>query len=247
MEAEDVGIVVLDGGDALLFRQLVNRHEQVAVFGGKLVLLGSGCGGHPLTQRLVQVRSAAFEEHLRVPDRLGISIGRRQVLHAGAQTPADVVLEAGAGVVARQIDFAAGQKKAAVNKVDDAVGQVPGEVGTVVNAAVAAQAAGDEDLRPAITEGEFHVGVGLVVAQQDVEAGLALLDEIVFQSQRLVLVVDQDVVDVDRIAHQGAGFGVGLGGFQQVGADAGAQIPGFADVNHLAVGILIEVHAGPGG
>jgi len=159
--------------------------------------------------------------------------------NAGAEAAADVVLEAGARVVAGEIDLATGQEEAAMDEVDDAVGEIAGEVGTVVDAAVAAEAAGDEDFRPAIAEGELDVGVGFVVAQQDVEAGLALLDEVVFQGEGFVLVVDEDVVDVDGIAHEGAGFGVGLVGFKEVGTDPGAEVFGLADVDDLARGVFI--------
>ena len=134
-----------------------------------------------------------------------------------------------------------------MDELDHAVGEVAGKVGAVVGGAVLAQAAGDEDLGEAVGERELDVGVGLVVAQQDVEARLALLDEVVFESQGLVLVGDEDVVEVDGLAHQRAGFGVGLRGFKQVGADARAQVVGLADVDDLALGVLVEVHAGLGG
>ena len=202
------------------------------------MLAGSG-GGHALLEGFVEVGGAAFEEKLRVTDCFGVGLGGGEVFDAGAETAADVVLQAGARVVAGEVDLAAGQKKAAMDEVDDAVGEVAGEVGAVVDAAVAAEAAGDEDFRPAIAEGELYIGIGFVVAQQDVEAGLALLDEVVFQRERFVLVVDEDVVDVDGIAHEGAGFGVGLGGFKEVGADPGAEVFGLADVDDLAVGVFI--------
>jgi hypothetical protein len=99
----------------------------------------------------------------------------------------------------------------------------------------------------AVGEGELDVGVGLVVAQQDVEARIALLDEVVFQSQRFVLVGDEDVVEIDGLAHERAGFGVGLRGFKKIGADAGAQVLGLADIDDLALGVLVEVDAGLGG
>ena len=134
-----------------------------------------------------------------------------------------------------------------MDELDDAIGEIAGKVGAVVGGAVLAQAAGDEDLGIAVGEGELDVGVGLVVAQQDVEAGLALLDEVVFEGQRFVLVGDEDVVDVDGLAHQRAGLGVGLRGFKQVGADARAEVLGLADVDDLALGVLVEVHAGLGG
>ena len=50
-----------------------------------------------------------------------------------------------------------------------------------------------------------------------------------------------------RGLHQGAGFGVGLGGFEEVGADTGAEVLGLADVDDLTVGVFVEVDAGPGG
>ncbi len=122
----------------------------------------------------------------------------------------DVVLQTGARMIAGEIDLAAGQQEAAMNQFDDAVGEIAREVGSVVGGAVFAQTAGDKDLGIAIGERELDVGVGFVVAQQDVEARLALLDEVVFEGQRFVFVGYEDVVDVDGFAHQRAGFGVGL-------------------------------------
>ena len=82
-----------------------------------------------------------------------------------------------------------------VDEVDQPVRQIGREVRAEVGGAVLAQAAGDVDARVFLA-GELDVGVGLVVAQQDVEARLVLLDEVVFERQRLLFVVDQDVVDV---------------------------------------------------
>ena len=62
-----------------------------------------------------------------------------------------------------------------------------------------------------------------------------------------MLVGNKDVVDVDSLAHERAGFGVGLGGCQQVGADAGAKVIRLADVDDLAFGVFVEIHAGLGG
>ena len=159
----------------------------------------------------------------------------------------NVVLQAGALVVAGEIDLATGQQEAAMDQFDDTVGEVAGKVGAVVGGAVLAEAAGDEDLGIAIGERELYVWVGLVVAQEDVEARLALLDQVVFEGEGFVLVGDEDVVDVDGLAHEGAGFGVCLGGLKQVGADAGAEVLGLPDVDDLAFGVLVEVHAWLGG
>ncbi len=150
-------------------------------------------------------------------------------------------------MVAGEIDLAAGDEEAAVDEVDEAMGEVAGEVRAEVGAAVLAEAAGDEDFGVAIGERELDVGVGLVVAQQDVEARLALLDEVVFEGEGFVLVGDGDVLDIDGLAHERAGLGVGLRGFEEVGADARAQVLGLADVDDLALGVLVEVAARRGG
>jgi hypothetical protein len=150
-------------------------------------------------------------------------------------------------MVAREVDLAGGDEEAAVDEVDEAVGQVAGEVGAEVGGTIAAQAAGDEDLGVAVGEGELDVGVGLVIAQEDIEAWLALLDEVVFEGKGLVLVGDDDVIDVDGLAHERAGLGVGLRSFEEVRADARAQVFGLADVDDLALGVFVEVAAGRGG
>ena len=46
----------------------------------------------------------------------------------------DVVLQAGARVVAREIDLATGNEEAAVDELDHAVGEIAGKVRAVVSA-----------------------------------------------------------------------------------------------------------------
>ena len=131
-----------------------------------------------------------------------------------------------------------------MQQVRNAMRQIAGEVGTVIGAAVLAQTARDEDLRIAICQRELDVGVGFVVAQQDVEARLALLDEVVFERERFTFIVDQDVVDIYRLAHQRTSLRVSLRGREQIRADTRAQVLRLADVDDLALGVFIEVHAG---
>ena len=109
-------------------------------------------------------------------------------------------------------------------QVDDAIREIAGKVGAVISAAVFAQPSRDEDFWIAVGERELNIRIGLVIAQQHVEAGFALLDQIVLKSEGLVLVVDQDVVEVDGFAHERSGFGVGLRGFEEIGAGARAEI-----------------------
>ena len=119
----------------------------------------------------------------------------------------------------------------AVDEVHQPVRQVGREVRAEVGGAVLAQAARDVDARVLLV-GELDVGVGLVVAQQDVEARLVLLDEVVFERQRFFFVVDQDVVDVARLGDAGVPvLASARRVFGEVAADAVAQALGLADVD----------------
>ena len=134
-----------------------------------------------------------------------------------------------------------------MDQVNHPVRQIAGKKGAVVGATVFAQPAGHKHLRVPVRQGQFDVGVSLVVAQQDVETGLALLDQVVFKRQGLVFVFHQDVIHVHRFAHQRAGFGVGLGSVQQVRPHPGAKVLGFAHVDYFALCIAIQIHPGPSG
>jgi hypothetical protein len=153
--AEDVGVVAFGGGDALAFLQLLDGGNQIAVAGGALVLLRGRGLLHALVQRAAQIRGTAFEKKFHVAHGFLISIGRGQVLHARAQAAFDVVLQAGARMKAREVDLARWNQKVAVNEIDDAIGKIGREVRPVVSAAVLAQAAGDVDARPALTQVSF--------------------------------------------------------------------------------------------
>src|SRR5579863_10772813 len=128
-------------------------------------------------KRPAQVRWTAFEKQLHIAHRFLISLRRGQFLHARAQTALDVVLQTRARVKTGEIDFAGGDQEISMNEIENAVRQIGREVRAVVGAAVLAQAAGDVDARRALSQSQFYVRVSLIVAQKDVEARFALLDE----------------------------------------------------------------------
>ena len=244
--AEDVCVLVVGGGDPLLVLHLVDGDDLVTEACGQLELLGIGGVGHPFGQEGLEFAGPSFEEELDVSNGLFVGFGGCEAFDAGAEAALDVVLKAGARMIAREINLAGGDEEAAVDEIDEAMGEVAWEVGTEVGGTVFTQTPGNEDFGIAVAHGELDIGVGLVVAKKDVEAGLALLDEVVFEGEGFALVVDGDVFDVDSLAHEGAGLGVGLGGFEEVGAYAGAEVFGLADVDDLAFGILVEVATGLG-
>ena len=149
-------------------------------------------------------------------------------------------------MVARQIHLATRDEKAAVDQLDDAPGQVARKVWAIVGRAVLTHPPRHKDFRKAIAHRQLHVGVGLVVAQQNIEARLALLDQVILKRQRLGLVAYQYVVEIDRLPHQRARLRIGLRRLQQIGPHPRAQILGLAYIDHLALGILVEIHSGVG-
>ena len=105
----------------------------------------------------------------------------------------------GFGMIAAQIDLARWNEKVPMNEIHQAVRQIAREVGPVVSGPILDQPPRYIDARKSFA-GQFDVRIGLVVAQQDVETRLVLLDEVVFERERFLLVIDENVVDVARFA-----------------------------------------------
>ena len=209
--AEDVSVVALLGGSgALLLLKLMDGGELIAQLGGGFKLLGFGGGCHACGQCAFQFGVAAFQQQARVTHGARVNLRRRQSLDAGAQAAMNVVLQAGARVIAGEIDLATGNQKAAMNQLNHAPSQAAGKVGAKVGGAVFQQATGDKNFGEAVAHGELDEGIAFVVLEQNVEARLALLDEVGFERQRLGLVADKNVFEIDGLAHKRAGFGVGL-------------------------------------
>ena len=119
-------------------------------------------------------------------------------------------------MVTREVDLARGNEKVAMDEVDDPVREVGREVRTVVGTAVFAKSPGDVDARVALAQRELYIRVCLIVAKKDVEARLALLDEIIFKRERLLVVGNDDVVNVDGLADQGPRFRIVKAAFMEI-------------------------------
>ena len=107
-----------------------------------------------------------------------------------------------------------------------------------IDRTVLAQPARDVHARIFFKGRETNIGIGLIVPQQDIEFRLIALDEIIFERQSLAFVIDDDVIEVGDLAHQGTGFGVHPSRFEKVGTHPRAQGAGLADVQNGAEGIL---------
>ena len=146
-----------------------------------------------------------------------------------------------------QIDRAGRHQKVFVDQVHQPVRQAGREVRAEIDRAVLVQPPRHVHARILLERRVANVGIGLVVAQQNVEFRLVLLDQFVFERQRFFLVVDDDVFEVGRLAHQRAGLRVLPARFQKVRAHAAAQRARLPHVDDRFSRILEQVHPRLGG
>src|SRR5712691_68820 len=143
---------------------------------------------------------------------------------------------------ARQIHFAGRNQKMTVDQVNDSVRQVGREVRAIVGAAIFSEPARDIYSREALSQRQLYIGISLIVAQQDVETRLPLLDEVIFKRERLFVICNDDIVNVHRLADQGSSLGILHPAFMKVGANAAAKVLGLAHINNLALGVLVQIN-----
>ena len=99
-------------------------------------------------------------------------------------------------MISREVHLAGGNQKIPVNQVDDAIGQIGREIRAVVRAAVLAQPPRHVNPGKALAQRELYIRISLIIAEQDVEPRLLLLDKVIFERQRLFVISDDDVIDV---------------------------------------------------
>ena len=113
-----------------------------------------------------------------------------------------------------------------------------------VAAAVLDDAPRDQHARPRSLHRDLDADVALVVLQPDVVARLVLLDQVVLEDQRFLLVRRDQRLEVGEPADQEAHLAA-LVAAAEVAAHARAQALRLADVDDLPVRVLQQVHAGP--
>ncbi len=108
---------------------------------------------------------------------------------------------------------------------------------------VALHAPGDEHAREGLSGRQLQIGIVLVVAQQDVVARGALLDQVVLERQRFHDRVGDDDFEAVRLVEQRVDARAGAVG-AEVAADAVAQHSRLADIERLVGVVEVDVDAG---
>ncbi len=120
----------------------------------------------------------------------------------------NVVLKARPRMFAREIHRAGRHQEVFMDQVNHAIGEVRGKIRPKINGAIFLQATRDINARILFIRGVLNVRICFVVAKQDVEFRLVLLDEVVFERQRFFLVVDDDIFQIGDLANERSGLGV---------------------------------------
>src|SRR6185312_16450849 len=101
-------------------------------------------------------------------------------------------------------------------EIDRPMCQIAGKVWAIVGASIFLQSARNEHLWKTIAQRELDIWIRLIVAQENVEPRLLLLNQIIFEGQRLALVLYDDVFHIGSFTHQRAGLGILACRLQQV-------------------------------
>src|SRR5690606_11311872 len=225
---------------------LLQSPDAVSQVGG---LLESHLGGeslHFIPKKLDQLLRVPVEQFLYLLDG-AVVILLRLVPHARCRALLNVILEArlvlacGDGIW-REIQIAGSQLEDRSDRVKHKLHVLHVRIRPDVGRPILPQIARREDSREAFVL-DADVRVALVVAQIDVVARLELLDEIILEDQRLRLGVGHDDLDIrDLVDHHGEAA-IARPALVEIGAHPAAKVLGLADVDHLAVGVQMLVHA----
>ena len=90
---------------------------------------------------------------------------------------------------------------------------------------------------------DVNIGETLVVPQQHVEPRLKLLDQVVFEQQRLCFGRRHRHIDVANLAQHPQGLGR-LRPALEITADPAFEVPGFTDIQHFIIGPQHSVNTG---
>ena len=239
-DADDVGRADRAAGDALALEQRADRGEPVAEGGGALELVRARGLLHPPLEVGFDLCVAAREEPDDAIDPAPVLLGA-DVAHTGCRAAFDVVIEArNPRAPARLGAFAGAELEQLAEHLERLANALRAGVGTEVGAAGPVTLAGDVDPRIGLVERDRDVGIGLVVAQPDVELRPVALDELLLGEQRLGLGRGDDELDVGNLVAERARGCPSLG---EMRGDPLANRVRLADVEDLAGAITEQVDA----
>ncbi|MNQ41363.1 hypothetical protein D3C85_550370 [compost metagenome] len=187
-------------------------------------------GGELLGQRI----AAALEEHYRVAYVLGV-LGRIHQTDAGPLAALDLVLQARPRAVLVVAVLALADQEGLLQQIEALADGARAGIGAEVAALLLLGPTMDAQARKvAVTE--MHIGVGLIVPQQDVVGRPPFLDQRLLQKQRLGFVGGDGRFDLGDLAHQRGSLGC-QAGFAEVAGQTLLEVLGLPYIKQFAAGI----------
>ncbi len=116
----------------------MHRAELIAKARGKLELHLLGRCSHALHQAALKFVGLAFKKELSILDRRAIVRLGDQSLDARSGAAFNVVLQAGARVIALKVDLAAGNQEALAHNIGEPMGKVAGEIRAKISGTILA-------------------------------------------------------------------------------------------------------------
>ena len=176
---------------------------------------------HQIAHLAQQLEIFPLEQHLRRVQMAAVlfAIDRQA---ARPEASLDLIFETRARAIAEDRVGASAQRKNFADDVDGFAQTVGRAERAEVVAAVLDNLARDGDAWPRVI-GDLRAQVRFVVLQPDVVPGLVLLDQVVLEDQRFLLVGGDDGVEVAHALHEEANLEAAVAAFAEVGAHARAQ------------------------
>ena len=245
VQAEDVLIGAERGGDLLFFRGLGHRPDLVAQPRRGLEAQRLRRGGHARFEFIDELRALAFEQQQRVLD-LGTVVGGIDRQRARAETALDLIFQARPGAVTEHAVRTRPQRKDLADGFQRVLDRGARMERPEIFGAVFDHLARQQQPRPRVPLRQLDVPVRGIVLEADVVAGLELLDQRVFEQQRLFFVPGDQRLHVVHPGEQEPDMRAPVPA-AGVLPDPGAEVLRLSDVDDRPVLVREFIDAGGGG
>src|SRR6266849_2639553 len=247
VQAPHVDVLFFRRRHLLLRLDALDGPDQVAVVTRDFVILRFRGVIHALGEPPLQLLRLAAEKEHDVIHHLAVRVARGEADNTRTETLVHVVVKTRTRQRAPAVDdleIATAQLELIGNQLE----QTPrgsGEKRSIEKVALLAiDTPRENDARKIFGHRDLEVRVGLVVAKEDVVARLMRFDQIVLEHDRLELVVGRDEIDSVDLLHQRGSERIAIALAHHVRAGTVAQIPRLPDVDHLSLGVLVQIDAG---
>ncbi|MNO52787.1 hypothetical protein D3C76_432150 [compost metagenome] len=228
---------------ALLILHTTQDGDLVAQHRSLLEVQAHGGLLHSGSQFLGQRIAAPFKEHRRMAHILGILLGAHEA-DARPLAALDLVLQARPGAVAEVAVLALPHEERLLQQVETLANRTCAGIRPEVATFLLLRATMDGQSRVLVLAGEEHVGIRLVVAQQDVVRRPPFLDQRLLEQQRLGFVGGDGGLDLGDLRHQCGGLRR-QAGLAEIAGEPLLEVLRLADVEQPGVHIEHAVDARP--